>query len=396
MTRALPATLLLLAACSPPPSGTACRASVVATPDALIGRTGVEREVEFKIDTPEGCPGPSSAEVTVLDPSGDIVPSTSELTGLTGRVRFTPVIGGSHHVTARFQPNKGTGQQEVLVARDRSAEPGLFLPQGTLSLIEGLELNDAGFLITPSRNLMRVQPDSGVTLVQTYSAGTVLVPAGSVLWVDGSRVSRQVPAGDVYVDMPDASIAFSPTVIFATENDATLANFSGIRQVSPANGGFDVRTVPGSLGAGDHHRVGSRLFSLETTQECALDLNDGGTQCLSYGSANFQTYLGGDSRGFWLQLGSLSGATLAFHGEGLGQQVTATLPRGTEISTRAGRPAAFPIATVDDPPNGSVELVATFENGRIGFEYWGPSVVSATATTVVTPVSSGGLVVHRR
>lgn len=91
---------------------------------------------------------------------------------------FTPARLGLHHVVARFQPNLGLAQFDVLVAVDRSGERvALKFPGSAAACVH--------FAVTRSRTMLCLDD---LSLVHASRDGTVQLLRSSGLWVYGDDV----------------------------------------------------------------------------------------------------------------------------------------------------------------------------------------------------------------
>ena len=153
---------------------------------------------------PQGNPVATSVITEVLDALNQPVaharsePASSNTSGYSTRISFTPTAAGVHYLTARFEPALGITSRQLQVALERSSEPPWL--RTTLGAVcdEVLPLREA--VLCRRGTQLSVIRDGTVTSSESITA---VASAGEVgwLWTD-ARLSRleDVDGGIVRTD----------------------------------------------------------------------------------------------------------------------------------------------------------------------------------------------------
>jgi hypothetical protein len=367
------------------PSGPNCPGPMASStnPTLVIAR----RPVTVSFDFTQECEAPSSIEGSVLDPASQpLADARLTLTGFHAEVTFTPTGGGPYHVSARFQPNRGLGQADVLSAADRNDETGLEVAGFGCELAE---LTDAG-LVVCLRADAGVFQLSGAALraVQSLDGFGLVQPRGEVLWTS-SPVARLVAGtqgdgGPGYREPPDADGGDTAVRLWATHDDALAQVGDRLRLYTIGDGGLSFTDVGKAPDGGAVHRVGSQLVVVEVTRDCVQPLDGGDARCADVPSFNLPL-IDGDDTGMWL--GKAGSPLLVRHGVGTGEISEFNVPTPWGLAVHAGE--------VPRIQNGEVNLIPAPDRLSIELEYWG-ALHSATVTTVMTSTDAGTVLLRRR
>jgi hypothetical protein len=395
VTRLCLGCLVVLAACSPPPPPPPACGGVQADPaNPAFGVAG--RPLLLRYRLPEPCMRPKSLEATALDPSGEKVELVSTLEGELATVTFTPPVPGLVHLAVRFD-SRATARTDVMVAANRSADPGLDVPVGELGLY-GVQIDGSGWVIDPFAHLVFTRgADGGRQIIQELPMSPDVVLAGATLWVrDSPRVHRlergTLPdGGEGYVPRPQEPFRFEAGIILPTGRDVVLVGATVHFGELQPDAGLELRELFPSGGAASvRGRVGGELITdLPGLHggDCSLSLTDGGETCRNMTSTGAFMYRGGDLEGYWVT--DLVVPSLIFRGPRFSQSAPLRVPFDVEwLNGHDGR----------GPPRfsaGGEVFVARQVDGRVGLDWWGAEVVAVTETAVVTR-GDAGTVVHRR
>jgi len=158
--------------------------------------TGVRQSVHLESPV-SGCLASSELSVTakVYDQDNVEVPATVEHVVLesfiaSADVVFTPVNPGNHHLTARFEPNLGIQQADVVVVADRRGDKGtaVQVPSGTTCDAVTLLPSTAVLCLRTSRSLLEVYRAGA--LVQSITGVSAYATRGDVVWTGGVTLVR--------------------------------------------------------------------------------------------------------------------------------------------------------------------------------------------------------------
>ncbi|MFT3837433.1 MAG: hypothetical protein QM723_10605 [Myxococcaceae bacterium] len=224
----------------------------------VIGLVGTPMNVELAILLPLSCsgepPAVSRVDVSVADPVNAVVASTASAPSQIGAdaratITFTPTRPGRYHLVARFQPDLGSVQQDVLVALDKTGVapntidvPALNCLQIDLSgdtllcldlvfyetwlrtiragqVVDSVRAN--AFALSQDRVWLQGADDQSVSLYQLEADGTLSATGSAAIAINGTP--RIFASGDraLVVDMnsfievrfsPDAGFTLSPEI----------------------------------------------------------------------------------------------------------------------------------------------------------------------------------------
>lgn len=361
---------------APPPLPKVCSGP---RPDQSTRYAILGRESAVRFWFLQDCDPPTSIEASVLDAQNVQVDSTAALDGYEGTVKFTPTATGPYHVTARFQPNRGLGQLDVVAAEDHSADPGLPSPDCKVP-----QLTSAGLLFCPDgvgdERLFRLT-DGGFTLVvQTdlFEAQAV----DDVVWA-ASPLQRLVVTDSGYSPQPRReTVGPDLRPRWPTRDDAIVPTETNWALATVAeDGGLSIRSLNLPPNQGIFWRAGDVMLTVGGG-ECLRYLDGGSTWGRLPISVGFIA-VGGDRSGYWGT--SMDRTTLFRHGPGLGQVatlVTGSMPGigGIFVTTTYGGVPQITAAGKD--------FIPAANRADIVLEYWG-ELYGATSTAVVTKTDAG-------
>lgn len=261
------------------------------------------------------------ATVSVRDPNNATVPlvegeAMRDAEQIAGQgmqtvVKVRAVSPGPYHFTARFEPNLGIAQRDVIVAENRrDAGASFSVPAGSLlTQCRKVDVSAGGKPLCMSPRVEVYDADGGV--MQTLSSdGGEAVRAGNVLWLhEGLALSRWVETPTGFAADPDAGPLSSPLTmrLAADEHGLFFAQSGSLSSVEVTPGGtynertqFNaVTTDPQLLWKHRDEYLVLGGFQFFDTQLCSGRFNDAG-RCDSTG--NFGTPLQGiaaEPAGLW-------------------------------------------------------------------------------------------------
>ncbi len=317
---------------------------------------------------------PTSAVSSVLDPEITPTPSTISAPrvvsgqGFAADVTFTPSLAGEYHVVARFEPNFGKAEVDVIVAADRR-------DAGTVDSLCAHGDFTPGGLTLCYRN-------GGVDVVGTAQRldGAPIVRRGPTLWANrGGRLERWVEDGGAFSLVESATVDF--TRIVPGIDDALL-----IGTGSKVHWWVDGGAHPTGLTAPVGIWLGAGTLVTVTTATgpgagwCVTALGgDGGARCSEIG--NFEV-IGTSPDGIAVELAAGAQA-IVFDDR---SAAAFRLPPGWHLDALgesdwddvAVLRSSGPMAV-----DGGPYVLRTTPTGVI-LEDYGPSVLGATSTCVTT------------
>ena len=174
------------------------------------------------------------ATVTVRDPNNVDAPllegeATRDAQQLSGEgmqtvVKIRATLPGPYHFTARFEPNLGLAQKDILVAENhRDAGPELVLPAGhPLSSCPQIDVTAGGRPLCLQAGIRVFERDGGA--LQTLGSSNALAArVGDVLWVvEQTSLSRWSETAGGFIGAPDGG--FFPR----TQRPRIAADSSGV------------------------------------------------------------------------------------------------------------------------------------------------------------------------
>ncbi len=183
---------------------------------ALAGRvTRVAVVLPPPFSCPTGTPQAERVETEAFNPSNLPIahtaspPLSSDTTGYTTYVVFTPALPGNYYVSARFEPSIGAAHRDVTAVRDRTSESPVLsdvpVPAGCEPLVVAAQL----VLCRIGSTAVIIRPAEAGARFPITSASEVMFAAPS-LWVwGGDTLSR-------YEDPGGGGFSLRETVITAT------------------------------------------------------------------------------------------------------------------------------------------------------------------------------------
>ena len=225
--------------------------------DYWLWHVGESISIELAVSTP--CseePRAGAVHTAVLGPDSEPVEHTNNgamqwSSGLATAVTFPPAVPGPYHLAARFEPNFGLAQQDLLAGVNRAGRapvPGLSLPASEARGCTDFALtaHDAVLCQLP-RDEVRVY--RGGVLQQQLPAGPLAV-VGNTVWLahDGGLHSYVDTGTGSLLPGPEAKV--SPTVLSltGTADEVTVVGRSEAQRFAIENGTLVPReTWPFSL-----------------------------------------------------------------------------------------------------------------------------------------------------
>lgn len=289
------ALLLLSTACGPAPVGNS-RCTLITSPPPPSASRGIFDQgepVTFVLLAPWTCADLAglSVDVAVLDDVNDVVPAQGAVgltsSALSASVTFTPTRPGRHRLVARFQPNLGTVEADVLVVSARSIDPdaGVLLAPA-LDTCPTIHLTPGGLAVCLADSVSKVY--AGQTEIQQLQVGGSPVMAGGVIWtvsgtpwVEGTQADGGPGFSRADGGMPSLSTV---RLMGPTPDDVVVVDSArNLRRVFFFGGGFDSHPLgraPGTLNPSSSTmgwwRVGDTIMAPESgTVGCGV--LDGGT-----------------------------------------------------------------------------------------------------------------------
>jgi hypothetical protein len=217
-----------------------------------FGIAGTPTTIEMLLPVECGNRMPTGVTVSILGPSDENVPvdagtpQTSNA-GFTTDVTFTPTTPGGYHVAARFEPNLGLAQYDLIAAADRrDAGFALFTIDAVqLTPCSHVEVSPAGRLVCIKSNGADIFDPGSSTPV--HLGGVATEYADGVIWTESSTVSDETltryvesDAGFVARESGPWGSMFPATTLFPTANDVVVVDGNAATFVTLAgDGGFN-------------------------------------------------------------------------------------------------------------------------------------------------------------
>lgn len=237
---------VLLAACPRPVTPEACRPASSGGTGGFGAGGGTGSSIEgFRVQgdiitltmfIAMVCPSEVSptATVSVQDPNNDTVAllegesmravERRDAFGMTTVVKVRADLPGPYHFTARFEPNLGIAQRDVLVAENhRDAGPEVVVPAGSmLSSCPHIDVTEDGRLLCLAQSV-RVFDRAGL-VQQTLTTSGVAARAGRVLWVRNStQLERWLETDAGFERDSDGGLVVPNGAVLAAEEESVLA-----------------------------------------------------------------------------------------------------------------------------------------------------------------------------
>lgn len=299
MTRSAFAGLCLVVACtSPPPPPVLqmppCSQSALGggPPDGLFR---VENEdAVVKVQHPVVCSSSFdvTATVSVVGPDNEEVPLSQDETRrpvavvagnlLETSVIFRPTKAGPYHLTARFDPNLGASQRDIIAAENRrDARPDFVVvsssPLGPCRRIDVTEEGRLLCLVSPIRLF-----DTAGNVTRDFGDASAAARGGKVLWLleDAGTLTRWLEGDAGFVALDDGGMQHGlvDPVLAADSEGAVLATQNVVLWLT-ATGGQELHQLP--MGP----RVGRAIAAWKSSEHWAVFLEQpSGVQELCSGS----------------------------------------------------------------------------------------------------------------
>lgn len=328
---------------------------------------------------------PTSVEVSVLDPQISRIAATATSpvivggSGFATDVTFTPEVAGRHHVVARFEPNFGQAEVDVLVAADRR-------DAGSIAS-NGCPRGD----FTPGGLALCLKPGTIEVIgppADNPITGSLYARSGGTLWVTrGASLQRYVEDGGRLVltetGQPEPHLAIIPGV-----DDALLLAGSPSRLLWWVDGGTrETGIIPPSkiVWRGGSNVVTVRSGTGADVGWCVQVITaDAGTRCAVIGQG--LNIVGASPDGIAVDhvLGTGAAEALLFDAtSGPGFR----LPPGWRLGPLGNDPPWDTVAVMGfdggGAPDGGPYVLKRTPGGVIVEDY-GPGVLNATSSCVTT------------
>jgi hypothetical protein len=378
-----------LAPCSPSATGVPALPTLV----TLVGEpVDVELLLPPAVFCPQGNPVATEVVTQVLDAANQPVahthspPASSNTSGYSTHVSFTPGSAGVHYLTARFEPALGITQRQLQVALERSDEtPWLRTTLGGVC-DEVLPLREA--VLCRRGTQLSVVRDGGVTSSESVAAVATAGETGW-LWTD-ARLSRLVDV-DGGFERLDYPLAITAGAIAVTSDRWLLGTGTDFVEVRFEDGGllerrWSVEPAFGPVQGPALARAGQRVEWATPTKLCA-GVPDASIACVD---SPLQP-LASEGPGLWLrgvESGVMGQGRVAPDG---GEPVVLFIP---------AQSAALMDARQNRPVFSWNGRLMTVRADDLSFEAWrAPGLVSrqlVTESFVVFQLQSGQTVIYRR
>lgn len=400
LRRLLTLVIFSALACGPPRRLDPCSPSATGVSDqpVLVALVGQRVELELLLPPAVFCSGGNplaTAVVTeVLDAMNRPVahthssPSSSNSSGYSTQVTFTPTTAGVHYLSARFEPALGITQRQLQVALERSDEtPWQRTRLGALC-DEVLPLREA--VLCRRGTLVTLVRDGGVELSESVTSIASSGAAGW-LWTD-TRLTRLFDI-DGGVERSELPLSSSRTSVGATEDRWVQPGGSGFIEVAFVDGGLRQRDRSVGNSGGDLSGPGLALAGdtigwASSTSICAL-APDASVNCVQSETP--------------LQPNASEGSALWLRGAQSGVMALARFdPRGSNpvVLFVPAQPAALQEARLSRPIFSYAGRLVVVRADDLSFEAWrapGPILrQTVTEAFVVFQLQSGETVIYRR
>jgi len=373
-----------------------------------FGHVGQTLDLELRLAVV--CPATTEvrATVSVLGPDNLPLPIVGEDAtrvipesartgeGVSTRVKVLATAPGPYHFTARFEPNLGTAQRDVIVAESfLDAGPSYVLPATSpLASCSQIDVTPLGKLLCLS-SLSVYEPDGG-GLIQTFADGQRAAHVNGTVWVAGpSRVTRYVEQPAWFADggaWLNSNNSTAP--VAADETGAFVANdFNNLFGVFVTDAGFVTGQHPLGNGAGGAlwKRGDAFITAGPTGPICFGRFQDAGSCDFS---RNLSGLAGSEPAGVWSVSNDNfppNGLTLNLHTGAVFRELV--LPPGWTPSTSSSVPWDTAVTLV----KGSERLFVVDRGGNFTLQKYPPlSFLSATSRWVALKDASGRVLLFRR
>jgi hypothetical protein len=328
MRRVSLAILSSLCACSCP-GGDVCTSTGQTAETSSFSIAGEPVTIPMFLPVNCGARVPDSVTVSILGPDDKNVPfqdggtATVDMSGFTAPVTFVPATPGAYHLAARFEPNLGLAQYDLLAAADhRHDAPAFTLPAVALMGCNHVEVTSTGWLVC----IKDMEADvfgPGATTVTTSLSGTGDI-AGDALWLVASSpgspamLTRYVAtdAGFVATQTGPAGMVAAAPIVMATANDVVIAGgFNEASLFTVADGGFALQQLVVTALGTPSWRNNAVYGGLSFTSFCVQPLDGGAfaSPCIMGGFSTGVSAIGVDSSGIWATEELTTTGTFVYH-----------------------------------------------------------------------------------
>jgi hypothetical protein len=260
----------------------------------------------------------SGVTVSVVGPADEHVDSGNDApvqstNGFTTNVTFTAATPGGYHISARFEPNLGLAQFDLVAAADRrDAGAAFVIDSSALTPCTHVEVTPAGRLVCIGDGTAQVFDGSGSTQRET---GVRAEYADGVLWlVKNGTLIRRVETDAGFVDAASLSMA-PPDQLLPTANDVLVVSASAASLVTASDGGLDARALT-MLPISPVQWRDSNVFGSLVGNSLCLQPLDGGSippPCLKLGAFTpGLAPMGVDTQGIWATEMTLAGSNFVY------------------------------------------------------------------------------------
>ncbi len=323
---------------------------------------------------------PTSVTVSVLDPSSNPIAHTSTEPratndGFETDVSFTPTVPGTYHLAARFEPNFGTAQANVIVAAERRDAGSILVP----GRCDRGDFTPGGLVLCRNADTVDVL-DAG----RQFEGFPFVARWSSTLWLStGTRLERWVEDGGSF-ELTDALMTSAHQAIIPGADEALLLGLNSATWLWRDGG---VTSVPAPIRMNNVlWRTGNDVAFIRGNQWCAARIPgyvaDGGQRCTMLTSP---TAVALGPEGIWVQNETMLGSEVMLVDHRMstgfplppGWAVFVPGPFGWDngVVLDAGRPDAGP-------------FVLARSGDNIVLENYGPRVQAITSTCVTVPEGS--------
>jgi hypothetical protein len=289
-----------------------------------FGLAGTTTTLEMLLPVECGNRMPSGVTVSVLGPSDENVPVDAgtlqvSTSGFTTDVTFTPTTPGGYHIAARFEPNLGLAQYDLIAAADRR-DAGF-----ALFTIDAVQLTPCSHVeISPAGRLVCIKPngadifDPGSSM-PVHLGGVATEYADGVIWTESSTVNAETliryvetDAGFVARESGPWGSMFPATTLFPTANDVVVVVGNEARFVAlAADGGFNSVSLDTSKGTPEWRddTVAANLLpaGFMGPTLCAEKLTGGDAGCTTLSGFSGVQLFGMDAAGYYATQSATTG-----------------------------------------------------------------------------------------
>jgi hypothetical protein len=281
-----------------------------------FGIAGTPTTLEMLLPVECGNRMPTGVTVSVLGPSDENVPvdagtPQSGTAGFTTDVTFTPTTPGGYHIAARFEPNLGLAQYDLVAAADRR-DAGFAVLTTDSSNVDGCDHVE----VSPSGRLVCIDNTAGS---KVYDRDQVTISnfdgiaeyADGVLWQSNNgSLTRFVDSDAGFVAHESGSIGSGGVVrLLPTASDVVVIQGNGATFITPApDGGLTSVRLDTTFATPDWRDSNFAANLVAAPASLHLSPLDGGTQTNQMlGGFNGISLFGMDTGGIWASQSLSSG-----------------------------------------------------------------------------------------